>query len=1048
MKLKIILLIFCLQFANAQSYQKDWDQLNKKIEEGAVVTANDLKQFIKRYQKELPKFPDNSTQLFSLLANTEFNSGNHKAAEDNYLEAYKYAVLASDTSLKHIVELNLAIFCYNTNKLVEAERYYLKCLPGMAAIYGQSSREYTQLFYDYTRLLIDLGKYEQADPYVDALLYYYKTLDGENNLRYRGLQSCKAIVYQNKGNYQAAAEIMEQLVAEKSVLTLGDTLGYVISISNLGDLYREIGQYESAVTYLKQAKRLYYELNIRESQETLATIANNLALCYKATGEYPDAEQNYNLALEIYRQNKQTDTEPYCTALSNKADLYRGLGRFGEASGLLLEAIGIRKERFSTLSENYANALSNLASVYFDVEYYDLALEKNLEAKTVYEQTVGENHQSYANCMNSLSLCYLYIKDYKLAEAYKLKALRIIEQTVGKSHYRYSSYLISTYGLYKQMQQLDKAQKNMEEALELIAKNFGRRHELYANALLALAEIKATQGKFDEAGNLYKESLNYYAAQVNDYFDAMGEEDQMSFLASISSAFESYNIFVLNYKYSNSSLDISEHLKACLQYQLLLKSLLASRSAQIRSEMEKSNDPELKRLYREWLGLKTELINRYKSQAAANGDDNELVSRIQQLEVQIKARSKGFSEPELASFETLKNHLRINEAAIEVFKVREKMNDSISVVKYGLLVIKAGLKAPELFIFNNGDQLDQSAFQSYARAVEEAKPDTISYISYFKPLEQALRGIDRIYLSPDGVFNKISLAGLYDPIKKKYMGETYTTILVSNLSAIVRSPARNAQGKTAALFGYPDYDYDFKLAAVSKSPSSSASVAKRYGLVNLPKLPGTKAEVELISSELKAAKWDVDLFTEQMASEQNIKKVNSPAVLHIATHGYYLKDVETDDAFFLGFENSRIKNNSLLRSGLILAGAGPATQDSSNHDSGNDGILTAYEASFLNLQNTDLVVLSACQTGLGDEIGTEGVAGLQRSLAIAGAKNLIMSLWPVDDFATQLLMTEFYKTFAQTRNVETSFVKAQVAVKNKYHHPAYWAAFVLLKTFN
>ncbi len=171
-------------------------------------------------------------------------------------------------------------------------------------------------------------------------------------------------------------------------------------------------------------------------------------------------------------------------------------------------------------------------------------------------------------------------------------------------------------------------------------------------------------------------------------------------------------------------------------------------------------------------------------------------------------------------------------------------------------------------------------------------------------------------------------------------------------------------------------------------------------------------------------------------------------MLHIATHGYYLKNVETKDKLFLGFESKNIKDNSFLRSGILLAGVGPSTTDSLNTESENDGIVTAAEASLFNLSNTDLVVLSACQTGLGDNMGSQGVAGLQRSFAIAGAKNIMMSLWPVDDVSTQFLMTEFYKNYVINQNAEESFKKAQNEVKKKYPHPYYWAAFMLLKTFN
>lgn len=1048
MKLKIIILITFFQLVKAQSYQQDWEILYKKAEAGSEIKLTDLEAFIKKYKKELGNYPDNSAQLYSLIANTQYNSGNYSESEKSYLESYRFAQSASDTSLKHIAELSLAVFCYNTNRFTEAEIYYVRCLPGMAAVYGQTSREYTQLFYDYTRLLIDLGKYEQAAPYVEALLYYYKTLDGEKNLTYQALLNSKAIVFQNAGNYPAAAEIMRSMVQEETILKLGDTLGYIITVSNLGDLHREMGQYEEALSHLKNGKRLYYQYKNLKSPETLATICNNLALCYKATGNYKEAEQNYNLALELYEKNSLAGTEPYCSTLSNKADLYRVLGRNQEASGLLIAALEIRRERFGTQSENYANAVSNLANVYFDVELYELALEKNLEAKSIYEQTVGERHQSYANCLNSLSLCYFYLKNYQLAEDYKVKAIKIVEEAVGKAHYRYSAFLISTYGLYRKTGQLSKAEKNINEALQLIEKNFGKDHELYAQGTLALAEIYALSNKFEESGALYLQSLNYYSSQVNDYFDAMGEEDQASFLQSIASAFESYNLFLINYKLSASGKDLSLHLKYCLKYQLLLKSLLANRSAMIRREIESANDEELKRAYKQWVSLKTLLINKQKSVEGAIDDNTEIYASIGKLETLIKSKTKRFSKTGVFGVEQLGNALQPGEAAVEIFKVRETPNDSVFLVKYGALIVKKGSVVPDLVIFKNGRDLDGYIFDKYSKAIDETLLDTLSYSFYFKSLEGSLVNVRHIYLSADGVFNKINFLSLYNPAKRNYMIENFEITLVSNLSAIADSVENKEKSKTASLFGYPDYDYDFKIEKTKQDLKATAAVAKRYGLTNLPKLPGTKTEVETIAGFLKASGWNVDVYTEHEASETNFRKVKSPSVLHVATHGYYLKDVESADKLFLGFETSSLKNNSLLRSGLILAGAGPSTQDSTNKDSENDGILTAYEASYLNLTSTDLVVLSACQTGLGDEMGTEGVAGLQRSLTIAGTKNILMSLWPVDDNATQYLMTEFYKKYAANREVESSFRSAQAAVRVKYPHPMYWAAFVLLKTFN
>lgn len=146
MKLKIIIFILLVNILNGQNYLKDWNALKKKIEAGTSVSINEAEAFISKYKDQLGKFADNSTQLYSLLANNYFNQSKFDKAEENYLKSYEYSKKVKDTSLKHIAELSLAVFNYNLNNYVEAEKYYLKCMAGMAAVYGQSSREYTGIF--------------------------------------------------------------------------------------------------------------------------------------------------------------------------------------------------------------------------------------------------------------------------------------------------------------------------------------------------------------------------------------------------------------------------------------------------------------------------------------------------------------------------------------------------------------------------------------------------------------------------------------------------------------------------------------------------------------------------------------------------------------------------------------------------------------------------------------------------------------------------------------------------------------------------------------
>lgn len=1048
MKLTIIFLILFLSaFVTAQTYQKEWAAINKRLEAGDTVPVRVVNNFIAEYKSYLGDYPDNTTQLYSLLANNYSQLNNYPKAEENYLLSLKYAKSALDTSLKHIVELSLAILYQNNRNYTAAEKYYLRCMSGMSAVYGQTSREYTEIFYYYTSLLIGLGKYSDANPYIDALLYYYKTLDGENNLRYQNLRYYKGITLQHLGDYKPAIEIFRDEIKQKRTLKLGDTASYVTAYSNLGDIYREIGDYPEATENLEEAQHLYQVYRVNDSH-LASTIENNLGLCYKGLDQPRKAEQAFDAAIAIYQKNAGTSSEAYCTTLSNKASLYNDLGRFGEASELLWTAIEIRLKYFGENNVNYANALGNLANSFFGAGFYQKSLDKNLEANTIYKSTVGEMHQAYANNLNSLSLCYQQLRNYKKAEEYKTQALEIIEKTVGKNHYRYMSFLVSSAEIYRLTGKNEQAEKSLKEAITLTERNFGKNHELYARAQFALAESYCWQKKYEAAAALYISGTGYYSSQMDDYFDAMSEGNQLVFIQQILPVFESYNNYVMLYRLAHPEKDLSDHLRRIFKYQMQIKSIQATRSAQLRKNVAASNNPALKENYNEWLALKNELMNRYKAMEPSE-DNNDLLGRLSSLETNLKAGLKGFAQRKAVTYEDLKLSLADTEAAIEIFKVNEVVKDSQINVKYGALIATKKNAVPVLVIYKNGAELDSLGFDQYFSAVDNQKIDTFSYARYFQPLAASLKEIKRIYISSDGIFHKISYPGLYNPTTKKYLNEECEIFQTSNPGLLAAAHAKPVVISNAVLFGYPDYEYDFKKQLEApETPAAEQLIAKRFGLTNLSKLPGTKAEVEGISKALKAMGWKTEIFTDQFASEANVRAVNGPGVLHIATHGFYLKDIETDDKRFLGFDKGAIKRDAMLRSGLILAGAGPATQDSSYQDSGNDGILTAAEAALLNLTNTDLVVLSACQTGLGDDFGTEGVAGLQRSFTIAGARNIVMSLWPVDDYATQLLMTELYKNYSRNQDVEGAFKLAQSEVKKKYPHPYYWAAFVLLKTFN
>jgi CHAT domain-containing protein len=270
------------------------------------------------------------------------------------------------------------------------------------------------------------------------------------------------------------------------------------------------------------------------------------------------------------------------------------------------------------------------------------------------------------------------------------------------------------------------------------------------------------------------------------------------------------------------------------------------------------------------------------------------------------------------------------------------------------------------------------------------------------------------------VYNQINL----NTLKKTggdFLINRYDLAIIGNSKDLIALKNQKASStkKDAFLLGFPD-----------------------YGGTTIPALPGTKVEVEGISRILKTAGYQVTLSQQNDATESKIKTVSGPAVVHIATHGYFLQD--TEGAVGIAAENA--KDNPLLRSGLLLAGASKTMSGEvlPNLESNDNGVLTAYEAMNLNLNGTNLLVMSACETGLGDVRAGEGVYGLQRAFIVAGAKALVMSLWKVDDAATQALMTNFYNNLSKGGSKLKAFKQAQQQLMLKYKDPYYWGAFVMV----
>jgi hypothetical protein len=385
---------------------------------------------------------------------------------------------------------------------------------------------------------------------------------------------------------------------------------------------------------------------------------------------------------------------------------------------------------------------------------------------------------------------------------------------------------------------------------------------------------------------------------------------------------------------------------------------------------------------------------------------------------------------------------------VEIVRTHLFKEEKLSVV-YAFLVVRPETKGqPEIVVLENGKDIEGRNLKYYSNAISHRLKDTLSYGIFWKPVAGSLHGLNRVYLSADGVYNQISLNTLFNPETGKYLMDELQIRLVGSTRDLASAPASGlSKIKSATLFGYPDYNRTAQTSSVTGASLPALrgdSSVRFFSGSEISELPGTKKEIETIEALLKASGVNLQPYLFDQATEERVKEQRNPQVLHVATHGYFLSDLTSFDAgdrAFAGIQSATIRENPLLRSGLLFAGARDAFRN--RPVEGDDGVLTAYEASTLELDHTDLVVMSACETGLGVTANGEGVYGLQRAFQSAGARSVIMSLWKVSDEATRDLMIAFYRNWLSGKSTADSFREAQISLRAKYQEPYFWGAFVM-----
>ena len=1007
-------------------------------------------------------------------------------------------------------EKSSADFDFYTNVLKGADAYdsgqyelAIKYLEPCAEIASQDTTKEAQedtanLFCFIAYSYFELGEYVKAIELGTQSLNIFKQVFGESHPDYAASLSDTAVYDSNLVDYPKAVKLDKQALNIRKQ-ELGETLsGYATSLSNFALYYSNLGDYSMAVGLGTQALNILKHV-LGESHPDYANSLNGLACYYSYLGDYSKAVELGTRALNIYKQVLGETHPSYAISLSNLAVNYSYLGDYSKAIELGTQALNIHKQVLGATHPDYDTSLCNLACIYSKLGDYSKAVELGTQELNICMQVLGESHPAYANSLNNLANCYSHLGDYSKAVELSTQALNICMQALGETHPDYATSLSNLASYYFGLGDYTKAVELGTQALNIRKQVFGEFHPDYATSLSNLASYYSYLGEYSKAVELDTEALNIRKQVLGefhpDYSNSLSNLALCNYL--VGNYGEAYKLLKESSQHrkeimlnqfkgatSRERMNLWKKygeefaylpmlcLKACAYESvgevydnsaLFAKGLLLNAETSLRDLILESGDTAAEKQFESMQKIRTVLNKQYEKPIAErklNCDSLENVAEQMERELVQSSKAYGdFTRNLTISWKDVQKGLSDGDMAVEFISFPKFRVDTIlerGVVQYVALTLKKGYDKPKMITLFEESELN---------AIPENRwyADTALCHLVWGQLGDELRGVKNVYFSPAGALYNIGIEHLPCSATEN-MGERYNMFRLSSTRELAIGREQPSAKSSALYGGLQYYVPPTELLAYNQKKGYSWRTASRDVFEPLPE---TKTEVENISALLKGHNYDAPtIYAGDEGTEESFKALSGKRtrIIHLATHGCYITPDEADRQrksemqqrlaiLRVGNDNAlgTEEDEALTRSYLAMSGGKMCWTSDTIPEGLDDGLLTAQEISRLDLRGCDLVVLSACETGLGD-ITSEGVMGLQRGFKKAGVQSIVMSLWKVADRPTQEFMTEFYRHLTAGEGKRASFLAAQRFLKEKYPtnlpnddgRPPYWASFIIL----
>ncbi|HBH85224.1 MAG: hypothetical protein A2X05_05960 [Bacteroidetes bacterium GWE2_41_25] len=1016
------------------------------------------------------EYSDESDQYF-ILALNEYSSflaekKRYAEAEPLILEAIEFQAdeKEKESPVYAYTLFNLGSLYYETGRYIEAESV-LKEAIGLRRIKTSDFREYYPVI---IALLAAVN--EETENYQAAISLYKNALKdaGKNNGEINAYFLTKiGKIYIKLSQFSAAEPLFQKALQIEESSGRIKSENYALYLMELATLYRETSDYEKSMAIYMEALQLQ-ETGGYDTSDTYF----NLSQLYTLIVDYASAEE---MAVRTVTREEMEEKNSfnYLSYLNLIGNLHTLTGNYPRAEKSYLEILEKGKVLFGEESTDYAISIDNLANLYRKTGKEEMARPLILKALEIKKKNIGEISTVVAYSLENLSSISITEGKFREAEEYQQQAVEIYRKCLGEEHTDFAGAVMSLASVFITAKRYSEAEPLLKRSVEINKRNTGENHPLYTKSLNYLADLYELTGRPDSAELLYLRVNGNYHYQIERNFSYLAEKEKEEYISIFTADFGKFNSFVYNRKLRNPSLT-----GVAYNNQLALKGIVLQSSRALRQAVLNSGDKILTDMYVSMNSVRTMLLEQEKLPPDQRWVSTDSLERISiNLEKELSKKLK--AQPALTAFSVYGNRVTwqdVQSSLVNKEAAIEFVSTGGDTILYYALVLKPGMKFPVMIeLFNeidlkdlidknrSGDNVNIDRLYRFSKGEGLSEHDRNLYDIIWKPMEIYLEETEKIYYSPAGLLNLISFNAILCS-ENYYLSDKYKLVAVTSTREVIKKSDEmfHSSGNLKMVFyGGINYDSDIsRLKSQNKASNKQGLPVRACFRANdsmrgagFMFLDGTLSEVQKIEPLINKMDIPTQVFSGDEATEESFKSFNnnnSPICLHIATHGFFFPKPavlhQIQGTRSVSKENLyRTAENPLFRSGLIFAGGNHVWKNEEIPPDIEDGVILASEVAEMYLPNTRLVVLSACETGLGEIKGSEGVFGLQRSFKMAGAGYMIISLWQVPDYQTSELMNKFYESWISGQPIHDAFRNAQNFMKSKYPGmPSVWAAFVLV----